>query len=357
MTTEVWKQVLINNEETMYEISNYGNVKNKNTHKILKPSERGGYLGISLTFNDDKRKSFKIHRLVALMFIPNTENKETVNHKNHNKLDNHVDNLEWMTTTEQNNHKRKCKKEIQELVSSRAVWRINKDTNEKLELHQTIRFAAQWVFDNKLTSITEFNDGNNIKTQITAVCQKHYGRNTAFGYKWEYNVENENKYENEEGKDIPSEIINGVNGYKISNYGRVKNHKGRITEGSNHESGYLWVSIHPKQYLLHRLVVKVFIPNPENKKEVNHIDGNKTNACASNLEWCSPTENVKHAHDYGLNSNTKTIIQYDINMNIMNEFKSQKEASKKLNISYSSINKCCRNKQESTGGFIFKVKE
>jgi hypothetical protein len=105
------------------------------------------------------------------------------------------------------------------------------------------------------------------------------------------------------------------------------------------------------------LVVKVFIPNPENKKEVNHIDGNKTNACASNLEWCSPTENVKHAHDYGLNSNTKTIIQYDINMNIMNEFKSQKEASKKLNISYSSINKCCRNKQESTGGFIFKVKE
>jgi len=356
MTTEVWKQVIIDNVETMYEISNYGNLKNKNTQKIMSPGNSNGYLGISLLVNDGKRKSFKIHRLVALMFIPNTEKKETVNHKNHNKLDNNVDNLEWMTTTEQNNHKRKCKKEIQELVSSRAVWRIDKDTNEKIEYYKSIKIAAQWVFDNNLTTVTEFKDGNTIKTRISAVCQKHYGRNTTYGYKWEYDTQNENKYENEEWKDIPSEIINGVIGYKISNYGRVKNHKGRITEGSNHASGYLWVSIHPKQYLLHRLVAKVFIPNLENKKEVNHIDGNKSNACLSNLEWVNATENVQHAHDYGLNSNTKYIIQYDINMNKINEFKSQKEASNKLNISYSSINNCCRNKQESTGGFIFKIK-
>ena len=152
-------------------------------------------------------------------------------------------NLEWATSTEQNKHKRIPKKEIQELVSSRPVWRIDKDTNEKLELYQTIKFASQWVFDNKLTSITDFNNGNNIKTKICAVCQKKYQRNTAFGYKWEYCNKNETKYDDEEWKDIPSDIIKGTKGYKISNYGRVKNHKGRITEGANHESGYLWACI------------------------------------------------------------------------------------------------------------------
>jgi len=62
----------------------------------------------SLKNDNGDRKSMKMHRLVALCFIPNPLNKETVNHKDHNKLNNHLDNLEWASTTEQNNHKRKC---------------------------------------------------------------------------------------------------------------------------------------------------------------------------------------------------------------------------------------------------------
>ena len=68
-------------------------------------------------------------------------------------------------------------------------------------------------------------------------------------------------------------------------------------------------------------------------------------------------KNSQHAHDNGLNSNTKPIIQYDIDMNKINEFKSQKEASNILNISYSSISNCCRGKQKNAGGFIFKFLE
>lgn len=168
--TEIYKQIIGFDK---YEISTYGNIKNIKTQKQLKGGIKSGYICVCLSDNNGQSKSCKIHRLVALTFIPNPENKETVNHKNHNKIDNNVDNLEWATTTEQNNHKRKCKKEIQELVSSRAVWRIDKVTNVKLEFYKTIKFAAQWVFDNKLTSITEFNDGNNIKTKICAVCQKN----------------------------------------------------------------------------------------------------------------------------------------------------------------------------------------
>lgn len=352
MSEEVWNTL---DNFSKYEISTFGNIRNKTSKNILTLNIKSGYLCTSLTNDNGDRKSVKTHRLVALSFIPNPLNKETVNHKDHNKLNNNLSNLEWATTTEQNNHKRKCTKEIQELVSSRSVWRIDKDTNEKLEYYKTIRFAAQWIFDKKLTSVKEFNNGNNIKTKISAVAQGK--RPVTFGYKWAYCDEGENKYNDEEWKDIPCEIINGTKGYKISNYGRVKNHKGRITEGSNHESGYLWVSISPKQYLLHRLVAKTFIPNPENKDQVNHIDGNKKNACANNLEWCTNTENQIHKVNSGLSNSTKKIIQYDLQMNKIKVFNSQVEASKELKINNSNISSCCKEKVKTAGGFIFKFSE
>jgi hypothetical protein len=352
MSEEIWRTL---DHFKKYEISSFGNIRNNITNYTLKPNIKSGYLCISLINDNSDRKSLKMHRLVALTFIYNPLNKETVNHKDHNKLNNNLSNLEWATTTEQNNHKRKCKKEIKELVSSRPVWRIDKDSNEKLEYYKTITFAAQWIFDNKLTSVKKFNNGNNIKTKISAVAQGK--RQNTFGYKWEYCYECENKYNDEEWKLIPCEIINGTKGYKISNYGRVKNHKGRITEGSNHESGYLWVSVSPNQYLLHRLVAKTFIPNPENKEQVNHIDGNKKNACANNLEWCSNKENQIHKVNSGLSNCTKKIIQYDLKMNKIKEYNSQIEASKELKIHNSNISSCCKEKAKTAGGFIFKFSE
>ena len=93
MNNEIYKE---KNNFSNYEISNYGNIKNKINQKILKSCI----------------KSVKIHHLVALHFLQNPLKKETLNHKDHNRLNNKIDNLEWTTITEQNNHKRKCKKKF-----------------------------------------------------------------------------------------------------------------------------------------------------------------------------------------------------------------------------------------------------
>jgi hypothetical protein len=154
MNEELWKTI---DNFSNYEISTYGNIRNKTTGYKLNPNIKCGYSSLNIRNDDGYMKNFKIHRLVALCFIPNTENKYSVNHIDHNKLNNNLSNLEWATATEQNKHRRKPKKEIQELISSRSVWRINKDTNEKLEYYKTIKSAAQWIFDNNLTSIKEFN--------------------------------------------------------------------------------------------------------------------------------------------------------------------------------------------------------
>lgn len=69
--------------------------------------------------------------------------------------------------------------------------------------------------------------------------------------------------------------------------------------------GYLTVVIRRKTHMLHRLVAQAFIPNPENKAMVNHLDGNKQNNHVSNLEWCTVQENNQHARETGLHKQAK----------------------------------------------------
>lgn len=104
---EIWKNIIYNNIDTGYLISDGGRVKNNKTGRILKPSIDGsGYQQVNLHFNG-MNKQFKVHILVAQAFIPNPENKPTVNHKltgMENKKNNDVDNLEWATHSEQIKH-------------------------------------------------------------------------------------------------------------------------------------------------------------------------------------------------------------------------------------------------------------
>lgn len=88
-------------------------------------------------------------------------------------------------------------------------------------------------------------------------------------------------------------------GYIVTDKGEVFHGK-RPIKGQPNSKGYLRVVIHRKAYFVHRLVAQLFIPNPDNKPQVNHIDGNKLNNAVTNLEWVTNKENREHAVINGL---------------------------------------------------------
>lgn len=98
---EIWRD--IKGYEGLYQVSNLGRVRSFHggSERIMKQTLQNGYLRITLLKNE-KSKRFLSHRLVALAFIPNPENKPQVNHIDEDKTNNRVDNLNWMTSKENN---------------------------------------------------------------------------------------------------------------------------------------------------------------------------------------------------------------------------------------------------------------
>ena len=91
--------------------------------------------------------------------------------------------------------------------------------------------------------------------------------------------------------------------YWIDNYGNIYNSR-KILKTFTTRTGYVCLKLHKDgirySKTVHNLVANQFIPNPEDKKEINHIDGDKTNNRVDNLEWVTSKENKKHAKDTGL---------------------------------------------------------
>lgn len=109
-TKELFKA--IEGYEGLYEVSNLGNVKSLRRGIILKPGKARGYLKVNLR-KDNKSQYFAVHRLVAMVFIPNPENLPYVNHKDENPSNNCVENLEWCSAQYNNTYGTAIKRRVE----------------------------------------------------------------------------------------------------------------------------------------------------------------------------------------------------------------------------------------------------
>jgi hypothetical protein len=270
MEDEIWK--IVPNYEK-YEASNLGLIRIAKTKEIRKLQKKNGYYRLNLMNNESKKINVFVHRMIGFAFIPNTNNHPTINHINKNRLDNSVINLEWASQLEQNQPENRLAPK-QHITGARSVNRIDSETDEILQTYESSAEAGRWVVAEGLTK------SNRSPASITVVCRGK--QKTAYGFSWSY-VQDEVIYE-DIWKLLPPSLIHGAEGCFVSNKGRIRNNKGKISSGYA-ECGVIKVSVSSKIFCLHRLVASVFIPNPDNLPYVINSDEDIHNNCVENLRW------------------------------------------------------------------------
>ena len=164
--TEIWKD--IDGYEGLYQISNKGRVKRlyKASERILKPRDNGrGYLRVHLT-KENTSKHIRVHRLVARAFIPNPDNLPEINHRDENKKNNCVENLEWMR------HIDNCNYGTRNERISRKILQYSKSGE----------LIREWQGAGEVERLLGIYRGN-----INSCCKGRY--KSAYGFIWKYKEE------------------------------------------------------------------------------------------------------------------------------------------------------------------------
>lgn len=158
----------------------------------------------------------------------------------------------------------------------------------------------------------------------------------AYGFEGFYEVSVSGKVRRVQDK---KELKGGVNSYGYVVFHLSKNGKRKMCKG-------------------HRLVAQTFIPNPKKLRDVNHIDGDKTNNHISNLEWVSRGKNIKHARNVlKVDYSAKSVIQVTLEGDLVAVWKDTSTAAKFLKISSQMIGACCKGTAPTAAGHLWYYSE
>lgn len=300
---EIWMPVPDYNN---YKISNMGRLWNSIKKRITTGiCNRDGYVHVKLYENKNSR-TFKLHRLVAQVFIPNPENKSEVNHLG-DKTDNKVSMLVWATHKENVAHSN----EHIRTPYTRKVHRLDPETKEILQTYDQINDVEIDGFQRK---------------KVSDCINKCKNRHTHGGFGWSADIENdESIIEGEIWADLSQSKdpeISKFTNYEVSDKGRIrKRNTGRLMKlKKEHGVSISCHTIKDKKYQIYRLMMFAFnIPNPNNKSDVDHINSDPGDHRLENLRWATKAEN---------NQNEATKAKIAITKRRNKEIKENKEEKK-----------------------------
>ena len=296
---EIWKQL---EEHDMYEISNYGRTRNKNSKYITKLStDKRGYIYAKFQYNT-KSVNISISRSVAKYFVDNPDNKPVVIHIDKDKTNNKASNLKWVYQYECNAH-------YNEITNKMKNKEAKNKKNEIIKKHK--------IITKKTKELVE---------------------------EWK--------------------IIKDFPNYQISNFGNVRYIKNKKLRKLYIQDGYYMVTLNRKTIRINIAVAKAFIKIPEELNDcknivIDHIDKNRLNNRIDNLRWLTQSGNI-HSHNvnYKDKSYYKTILQYDANDKFIKEWSNIEEIiNQNPTFHESGIYSVCRGYSITSYNYKWKYKD
>jgi hypothetical protein len=329
MENEIWKKILLNELETKYEVSDKGNVKNAKFNKLLAQfTNANGHVYCCL-YENKKQHNPYVHRLMAEAFLENPENFNVVNHKDGNKSNNVIENLEWGTQSYNVQHAHDT---IGNKGNQREIVQYDgPDMKNIIKRFETVNEVANH-FKKERTTISRYLNGK-IANPIHIA----------------YAVDKKTIHDKDD-----FEPIKDYTDYLIHKDSRIYSTKMNQFMSFQLRNGYQSVLLNDARLHVHQLVAIQFLLNPDNKPQVNHKDGNKLNNHVDNLEWATGSENQTHAFKTGLNNTVSAVKQYLLDGTFVREYNSIIEINKILGLKNSTISQCCRKITKQSYGFIWR---
>lgn len=315
-----------------YQVSTNGTIRNR-WGKLLQPwSKNNDYLCVHL-WRENKKRAFRVNRVVASAFLEDWNPELTVDHINHVRDDNSIKNLRMFTQQQQTVHRRPHDK--------RSWLRLQQYTldGQLVATHKSLVGAAEAV---------------GVKTTDAIVKCALGHAPSAHGFTWTTPPHT----------DLPGEVWKSVSPtVRLSNMGRVlRQYSNGLcsiaveAKDAYCMDGYPQIHFDNTRKFLHVMVAKMFLPPPNDPAKilVNHKDGDLFNARADNLEWVTPSQNAQHAHDTGLLNTKKVVHQYDTNGAYVATYPSVTDAAKATGIDRKRISHVACGFSKSVRGTVWK---
>lgn len=401
------KQIFIDGIETVYIVSDEGVIKNSKTGRVMTINKGNVQLNVN-----GKGTGRSVGKIVAEAFLEKPESTSLVNHKDGDKMNNRVDNLEWITNKENSKNVWNKRRENNTTNAGKTGERKKRENIVEIDTGFLTEDEKQIEIDGELIpySISQNGKVRNLRTgkflkgsilhtynyinfrwdgkqknkavhrlvaeaflskQENATMVDHIDgnrlNNKIENLRWATPKENANNIHLEKTPEKPkiqehfftedelcSEVWKKYLGYGISNLGRIKGKRGQILKGTALDCGYISYMINNRSSLGHVLVWEAFNGEKHNEMVINHINGNKHDNRLCNLEEISHQENMLKASEKTNAWGFREVGEFDEAGNMLRKFANASVAAREIGILPGSMRNTIRRNGKCHNGLSYR---